>query len=182
MILDIGCGDAKLARKHIFPSYNFEGTVIGLDLNKTKATDVLCDLEKGKLPFKDNSFDIIYTSHCLEHIENIIPIIYEIQRILKKGGYFLIAVPHTSYIDSMNELTHKRLFGYHSFDFLITEHRQPKLRGKPLFKMIKRKISFPSVFKYSGVQFMANKFPEIYGQFFTGIFQAREILFEMEKL
>jgi len=179
-ILDLGCGDQKLSRKHIFSNYDFNGKVIGLDLNKTEGADIICDLEKGKLPFENDSFDIVFTSHCLEHIDNIIPLIYEIHRVLKKGGHFLVAVPHTSYIDSMNDLTHKRLFGYNSFDFLIKEYHQ-QLRNKILFKMIKRKIVFSKIFKILGIEFLANKFPILYSGFFTGIFQAREIYFEMEK-
>ena len=44
-------------------------------------------IEKPKFPFEDNSIEVIYTSHTIEHItdESVINLIEESQRILKKG-------------------------------------------------------------------------------------------------
>ncbi len=179
-ILDLGCGNGKLSRKNIFPDYNLEGEVIGLDFNKGEEVDGMCDLNKGKLPFKNNSFDIVYTSHCLEHIQNIVPLIYEVHRILKGGGKFLIAVPHLSYMNSLGDLTHVRLFGWNSFDFCIFGNHM-QIHNKKMFKLIKRKIVFGSAYKKIGIESFANKHPEIYNDLLMGIFTAREIIFELEK-
>ena len=146
-ILDIGCGDKKLSGKENFSNYNFIGDVIGLDLNKTRQTDIVYDLNKGKLPFKNNDFDIVYTSHCLEHVQNIVPLLLDIYRILKKGGHLLIRVPHVSYIDSLGDLTHVRLFSYSSLDFLFFKYHQ-QLRNDEIFKLIKRKIVFGKFYSY----------------------------------
>ncbi len=181
-ILDLGCGQNKLAHKYKFPNYDFEGDVIGLDFIKTERVDVVYDLNKGNLPFKDNTFDIVYTHHCLEHLEskNIIKIIFEVYRILKKGGVFLVRVPHLSYINSLGDLTHQRLFGWNSMDIVIFGiHAQ--LRDKKLFRLVKRKIVFSKFYRMIGIESLANHFPEIYNCFFTGIFQAREMHFELEK-
>ena len=43
-----------------------------------------------KLPFKDNTFDIIIVSMVLHHIKNTDFVISELYRILKKGGILLI--------------------------------------------------------------------------------------------
>lgn len=177
-ILDLGCGDNKLANKDKFPNYDFNGEVIGLDFNEP--ADVVHDLNK-KLPFKDNTFDIVYTHHVLEHIENIINLLKEVHRILKKGGYFLICVPHISYLDSLGDLSHKRLFSYSSLDFMIFgKHSQ--LRTSEKFELIKRKIVFGKLHKILGIEFLANKFPHLYNGFFMGIFPAREIRWELRKL
>lgn len=179
-ILDLGCGDKKLSYKDRFPGYNFRGEVIGLDLNETDQTDVVCDLNKEKIPFKANTFDIVYAHHCLEHIENIVDVLLGVHRVLKKGGYFLIRVPHVSYIDSTGDLTHVKLFSYGSLNFLIQrDHAQ--LKNKERFKLIKRKIIFGRLYKSLGIEYLANRFPSIYNGFFTGIFIAREMHFELEK-
>lgn len=47
-----------------------------------------------RLPFPDNSQDAIYTSHCLEHMDNLREVIREWLRVLKIGGYAVIVVPH----------------------------------------------------------------------------------------
>tara|TARA_Y100000310_G_scaffold336307_1_gene420461 strand:- start:670 stop:1230 length:561 start_codon:yes stop_codon:yes gene_type:complete len=180
-ILDLGCGSQKLTRKKCFPNYDFRGKVIGLDINKNEETDIICDLNKGKIPFKNNEFDIVYTSHCLEHLDNITKILSEIHRILKPGGYFLVRVPHISYINSLGDLSHKRLFGYSSFDYLFLKYHE-QLKNEPLFKLIKRRTIFGKFYKNIGIEFLANKFPTLYNNFFTGIFQAREMHWELRKL
>jgi len=179
-ILDLGCGNKKLAHKDRFPNYNFKGEVIGLDLNNTEQTDVVCNLNKEKIPFEANTFDIVYTHHCLEHIENIVKVLLDIHRVLKKGGYFLIRVPHISYIDSMGDLTHIRLFSYSSLNFL-TQGDHAQLKNSEMFKLIKRKIVFGRIHRSVGIEFLANLFPNIYNGFFMGIFPAREMHFELKK-
>lgn len=45
--------------------------------------------------FNDNSVDLIYASHCLEHFHysEILSVLKEWQRVLKKGGILRISVP-----------------------------------------------------------------------------------------
>ena len=46
-----------------------------------------------KLPFRDASYDLVYASHVLEHIPDDRAAIAEIRRILKPGGFAMLAVP-----------------------------------------------------------------------------------------
>jgi len=56
--------------------------------------DFMLDASR-KLPFRDNTFDVIYASHILEHISwyKIKEVLGEWVRILKKGGVIEIWVP-----------------------------------------------------------------------------------------
>lgn len=47
------------------------------------------------LPFKDNSFDVAYSSHFFEHLhtQDATFVISEVYRVLKKGGILRIVVP-----------------------------------------------------------------------------------------
>jgi ubiquinone/menaquinone biosynthesis C-methylase UbiE len=56
-----------------------------------KAHFSICDAEK--LPFPDNFFDVIVSSHTLEHIKNDTNVFLECSRILKTGGELIIFVP-----------------------------------------------------------------------------------------
>jgi SAM-dependent methyltransferase len=47
-----------------------------------------------RLPFEDGSQDAVFASHTLEHIEDHRPVLAEWFRVLKRGGYLVIAVPH----------------------------------------------------------------------------------------
>lgn len=46
------------------------------------------------LPFADESQDAVFASHCLEHIPDVGPVLADWFRVLKIGGYLVIAVPH----------------------------------------------------------------------------------------
>ncbi len=60
------------------------------DLNRSnvRVNADICDL-----PFEDNSIDIIYCSHVLEHVPDDIKGLHELYRILKDQGWGLIQVP-----------------------------------------------------------------------------------------
>ena len=68
--------------------YNLE--YLSVDLNPEKAMKVE---DINNLSFKDDSFDIIFCSHVLEHIEDDRRAMHEIFRVLKNEGLALILVP-----------------------------------------------------------------------------------------
>ena len=80
--LEIGPGEIRLK--------NFEG----VNIVKSPATDYIADVANG-LPFKNETFDVIYSSHFLEHIEwyKTDFVISEMYRCLKKNGKVEIWIP-----------------------------------------------------------------------------------------
>jgi SAM-dependent methyltransferase len=46
------------------------------------------------LPFLNDTQDYVYSSHCLEHIDNFKRVILEWHRVVKINGYIIITVPH----------------------------------------------------------------------------------------
>lgn len=53
--------------------------------------DVKADI--CNLPFDDNSFDVIFCNHVLEHIINDTKAMQELYRVLKKGGFGIFQIP-----------------------------------------------------------------------------------------
>lgn len=47
-----------------------------------------------RLPVEDNSQQHVYSSHCLEHIDDYKKTIQEWFRVVKSGGYIITVVPH----------------------------------------------------------------------------------------
>ncbi|MDI3430367.1 methyltransferase domain-containing protein [Aeromonas sp. V90_14] len=74
------------------------------------------------LPFSDESFDFIFASHVLEHIQNDIKALTEIYRILKPNGMAILPVPiireHTVEYDEPDPLQdyHVRAPGVDYYD------------------------------------------------------------------
>ena len=89
VLLDVGGHDAAL-RKFLPPTIKY----INLDFEKRKEVDVYWDLNKRKLPFKDNSIDYFVASEVLEHLFYPLDIIKELRRILKPSGFGVITYPN----------------------------------------------------------------------------------------
>ncbi|MCG1037528.1 methyltransferase domain-containing protein [Polaribacter sp. DS7-9] len=88
----------KLKTLHIAPEQCF------LDLfRKQKNLDyITSDLESPiadvkadicNLPFDDNTFDVIFCNHVLEHITNDTKAMQELFRVMKKGGFGIFQIP-----------------------------------------------------------------------------------------
>ena len=67
------------------------------------------------LPFADESFDVIFCNHVLEHIEDDRKAMSELYRVMKKGGWGILQVPMKNSLEKTYE------------DFTITD---PKERQK----------------------------------------------------
>jgi ubiquinone/menaquinone biosynthesis C-methylase UbiE len=81
------CVGADIARAYIIKARKNSRTLKNVDY-------VVCDIEK--LPFKDNSFDIVLCSEVLEHVHNYHESVTELYRITKK--YLVISFPGHSYL------------------------------------------------------------------------------------
>ena len=46
------------------------------------------------LPFSEQSQDAVYSSHCLEHIDDYATVLADWYRVLKIGGFMIVMVPH----------------------------------------------------------------------------------------
>lgn len=69
------------------------------------AADIRWDLRRG-IPLPDNSVDMIYSSHLLEHItyNQLIPFLQECRRVMKSDGKFSVCVPNFRfYVDAYKE-------------------------------------------------------------------------------
>ncbi len=96
-ILDVGCGTGasvidlkKLLGKRVdVVGVDVVGLQVHLAKQKIKKNAVYAEVELydgKKLPFEDRSFDAIYTSDVLGHVENVEDWLGELNRVLKSGG------------------------------------------------------------------------------------------------
>jgi len=85
--LDVGCGDGTMV-KYIVENYAPE-YAYGVDLDRATEKGENYTLMAGdarKLPFEDNTFDIVTTIATFEHINGIPEALAEIRRVLKPFG------------------------------------------------------------------------------------------------
>jgi 2-polyprenyl-3-methyl-5-hydroxy-6-metoxy-1,4-benzoquinol methylase len=111
-ILDVCAGDGvglRYLRKLGFTS------VLGVEVNDEKikrATDSNCCVIKHDIccsPFSEDyedSFDIVYSSHTLEHVLNPEYTIRNLYRLLKKSGKLLVVLPYPDYASGSTQTKH----------------------------------------------------------------------------
>src|SRR3954451_8182591 len=56
------------------------------------------------LPFPDETQDSVYSSHCLEHIDDWRASLREWHRVTKIGGFIILTVPHQHLYEKRREL------------------------------------------------------------------------------
>jgi ubiquinone/menaquinone biosynthesis C-methylase UbiE len=109
-LIDVGCGTGVTLR-------NLPEESVGLDINPwnirrakkhaAKAHLIVGDIEY--LPFRDKAFSTAICSEVLEHLEQPLKAVKEINRCLKSGGMLLGSVPHPSWIWRLNDKVHQSL-------------------------------------------------------------------------
>ena len=100
-ILDVGCGRGFLLKKlseKSEPGTKFFGIDISPKLveiaksNNPEATVEIGDAEKMR--FNDATFDFVFMTEALEHMQDFSKSLSEIMRVLKPGGIFIVTIPN----------------------------------------------------------------------------------------
>jgi ubiquinone/menaquinone biosynthesis C-methylase UbiE len=98
-ILDVGCGNGIITNV-LAEKYDVTGTDFSeCALEYVKGKKVLASADK--LPFKDKSFDLVFSSELLEHLpdQTLIDSIEEMKRVTK--GYIFITVPNNEQLQKI---------------------------------------------------------------------------------
>ena len=99
-MLDLGCGTGDIfyeIMKKSFLNNNYLACLVdpniemmNYGIKKLKSKNLIWLAAYGeKLPFKNNTFDLVTMSFSLRNVENINITLNEINRVLKKNGQFL---------------------------------------------------------------------------------------------
>ncbi len=174
-VLNVGCGKAKRE----FPEIEQASTVVGLDISRNSQADHLHDLDTFPWPVESNGFDLIIMQDIIEHLEDIPAVMNEVWRIGAPGARVRIRTPHFSSWYAYNDPTHKRFFGAYVLDGFL-QNSQNDLYSEGTFRMERREILFPKVWRITGVAALANRFTHRWEQLFAFIFRAENLAFELE--
>jgi SAM-dependent methyltransferase len=102
----------------------FEASQILLQANGIDENRIISAVGEH-LPFEDNSFDIVYSSNVLEHVQDPDKVLQESIRVLRPGGILHFEVPNfMSYFEGHYNLFGPPLLNRHMFAWWV------KLRGK----------------------------------------------------
>lgn len=132
MKLNLGCGN------------DYKEGYFNVDFNKEVKADLYIDFN-SKLPFEDNSADLILLDNVIEHIQSdkLFDFIDELYRICKDGSIIQIYTPHYSSVYAFKHLAHHNYFGIGSFDiFKEQQGFNGERYSKARFQIIKERLLF----------------------------------------
>ena len=125
-VLDIGCGQKHLLLNRIKNNIN-KGYGIDKNITNKSFQNIIIinkNVENG-IPFPNNEMDVIILLAVLEHLNNPVFILREIERVLKPGGRLLMTVPSIwskpvleflafklGVVDPVQIKTHKTYYNY----------------------------------------------------------------------
>jgi Methyltransferase domain len=165
--LNLGCG-----LKHLPEAVN-------LDFNRQTSPDVLHNLNKAPWPLPDNHFREVLAYDVIEHLEDFVVTMEEIHRVSQPGAIVRITVPHYSCANAYTDPTHRRLFGYFSFDYVTGDHEIQFYSSARFKKLSSRLMFYPSLINKL-VWRLANHYPASYERCWAWIFSAWYLYFELE--
>ena len=114
-ILDVGCGTGAL-----LCALEPYGVASGVDISedslrysRQRGLERLHQSSSTDLRFEDASFDVLTTSHMLEHVADDLKVMREMHRVLAPGGWAVITVPAHMHLWSPHDvaLGHERRYG-----------------------------------------------------------------------
>jgi SAM-dependent methyltransferase len=103
-----------------------------LDLVDLPGVDAQADLNQPLDKLPTGSVEAVHCRHLLEHIDNFLPLLEELHRVVRPGGEIDIRVPHFSNPYGYSDPTHVRFFGLYSFYYFADDRDQPR-RKVPAF-------------------------------------------------
>jgi SAM-dependent methyltransferase len=101
-VLDIGCGPAPLAPPLVGRGATYVGTdFVASMLREAKERNALVHLARAdaRLPFRDDAFDAVAALGFVEYLEDPLPSLREMRRVVRSGGTVVVSIPKRYHID-----------------------------------------------------------------------------------
>jgi 2-polyprenyl-3-methyl-5-hydroxy-6-metoxy-1,4-benzoquinol methylase len=105
VVMDFGCGDGHMVKHAIQMGFDAYGCDLPMDMGvEVKDAAILAEMKASgrhreislnpyRLPFEDQSIDVVVSDQVLEHVRNYAETLVELRRVMKPGAVFLHAFP-----------------------------------------------------------------------------------------
>jgi SAM-dependent methyltransferase len=103
------------------------------------------------LPFQDNSFEVVFSSHVIEHVKNPYQFLRELKRVARR--IVVLKIPNSKFYKRC-QLSHEHIFGWNIFEFenfLLNEFGSVKVYGS-MRTLTRNKLNTIKVYVMSFLQ------------------------------
>lgn len=126
IILDAGCGtgETELFLRKFGKPYGVDISPVALSYCKKRGLENIRQSSIEKLPFKDNTFDLVtcFDVICQQEVKNDTRALHEFHRVLKPNGILILRVPAFNWLKSYHDVS------------VHTKHRYSRSEIKDLLK------------------------------------------------
>lgn len=132
-ILNVGCGNESFGTHFV-------------DIYPSRNEVFKCDMNKDRLPFSNEYFDVVYSKNLFEHLTNIEHALSEMKRVLKKKGELILITDYAHFWGYAVGKTHlggyenRRKMSKDKHYLLVNEHHLKNWLEKFGFRI--KKIEF----------------------------------------
>lgn len=93
-VLEIGAGTGAQSSELQAAGYDVSAVDLAASTYNAERIYPILDYDGVNLPFSDNTFDTVFSSNVMEHVEEFDGLQADIARVLKPGGHCLHVVPN----------------------------------------------------------------------------------------
>jgi ubiquinone/menaquinone biosynthesis C-methylase UbiE len=183
--LDLGCGPSRHG-----------ADFVGVDVLDGPAVDVVGDALEVLRALAEESVAEIYSSHLLEHMDDLSELVDEVERVLVVDGRVHVVVPHFSNAYYYSDPTHRRPFGLYTVSYFaedpIMRRRVPTYGRRTRLRLEGARLGFRSEAQFPGRRLLKEALAravnsnvwlqEFYEENLTGILPCYELHFELVKV
>lgn len=100
IVVDIGCGEGDLTK---LVAQKLKCRIVGIEVDQGFASMARINARNSLgivvyngqgLPFQNEAFSLTYAHEVIEHVENDMPFLAEIYRVLEEGGTLILSTPN----------------------------------------------------------------------------------------
>lgn len=99
-ILDVGCGtglNAEALKEKGYDVHGVDISPVAIDqFTERGFKGKACNILEG-LPYPDNTFDFVFSSEVIEHVDDTEKFLSEIFRVMKPGGKLVLSTPNSAF-------------------------------------------------------------------------------------
>lgn len=138
-LLEIGCGRGEFLES--FKNFGLECTgtdISDYSVSRLASFDVKkIDISREKLPYEDNTFDVVFHKSLIEHLYSPENLMKETYRVLKRGGLVIILTP--DWVSQMKvfyeDYTHNKPYDKNSLKDLLEIHNFSRIKSENFYQL-----------------------------------------------